>query len=117
MRDVACVVQLWRTHERLSFVISDLVISFRCVSYRSSDMCSWRPRRVPLGCDSKHRLRRDCMCCGRPSVATGHPEVKCAFVQKAFVRAPIAIGRRVATCAAVAVSSQFVVKRTCPVLG
>ena len=32
-------------------------------------------------------------------------------------RSPIAIGRRVATCAAVAVSSQFVVKCTCPVLG
>ena len=58
------------------------------------------------------------------SVATGHPDVKCAFVERVVVRVrsrvgriPIAVGRRVATCAVVAVSSQFVVKCACPVLG
>ena len=55
-----------------------------------------------------------------PSVATGHQEVKCAFVKKAFVRdrrhigrIPIAVGRRGATLAVVVVSSQFVGKCVC----
>ena len=52
------------------------------------------------------------------SVATGHPEVNVHLSQKLFLRvrwhvgrAPIAVRRRVATFAIVAVLSQFVVKR------
>ena len=63
------------------------------------------------------------MCCGSGVSCGLTPGRKCAFVPQAFPRewrnmgqAPIAGGRRVATSAVVAVSSQVVVKCACTVL-
>ena len=62
------------------------------------------------------------MCCGRCVICDWTPG--CAFVSRAVTRewrivgrGPIAVGRRGATFAVVAVSSQFVVKYVCTVLG
>ena len=121
LRDVACVVQLWRTHEsfRLRSMTSRYFISLRllavlrtCIRGKHGEFVS--------GWDTKHRVRRDCMCCSSGVSCGLTPVRKCAFVPQTFLRewrnmgqAPFAGGRRVATSAVVAVTSQLVVKCAC----
>ena len=64
------------------------------------------------------------MCCGRCVCCDQTPACKCAFVLGVLIlerrnigRGPLAVGRRGATFAVVAVSSQFVVKCACRVFG
>ena len=64
------------------------------------------------------------MCCGRCVCFDQTPTCKCGFVLEGLIperrnmgRGPIAVGRRGATFAVVALSSQFVVKCACAVFG
>ena len=115
--DVARVLHLWDTSE--SFRLQSIISSFRfVVSFAVLQSCvrGEDGKFVSGGTESIDGGVIACVV-AVASVATRHPEVKFAFVERVVVcvrsrvgRTPIAVGRRVATCAVVAVSSQFVGK-------
>ena len=116
LRDSACVVLLWGTSE--NYRLQSMISIFRFVVSAVLHTCVHGEHgNFVSGGNTEHRWRSDCMCCGSGVSCGLTLRRKCTFAPHVFLRewrnmgqAPIAVRRRVAASAVVAVSSQVVVK-------